>query len=201
MTGVIETIALIGASVGGGGAAAGAATAGAVATTAGLTAGQIAAAGTVVSALGAISALGAQAQAADAASRVEEENARQARIAASSAAQDADFEAAAVLADLQVRQSASGLVVSSPSFLRRQNRNSISADINRERIVEDGERSATSAQNRALSQRSSASAARSERIFTAIGGAIQTRADLIGDAELVSRARENKNTIRRINIP
>jgi hypothetical protein len=136
---------------------------------------------------------------AEAAAEVADDNAKQARQSGQVSAQEADLEAATILANVDARQGATGFTLSSPSFVRRQQRNRVNAKINRERTIEDSERQATSSTNEGQNLRLSAKNAAGERRYNRIAGALQIGTDLISGATAVNKDRAARLDRNRVS--
>lgn len=165
-------------SMAGGGAAAGAA--GAATNTALLS--------TAVTTLGTFAALSMQSAAMRAAADAEEAEAKRIREAGMTAAQDIDFEYAALIAEEKARQGASGIAVNSGSFQRRRARLKTIGRTSALRAAHDAEVQSISLRNRAAVKRTEASGLRFQSIFTLASGAIDMRSDLISGAALAKRS-------------
>jgi len=117
---------------------------------------------------------------------LEAENAERIRQAGQTAAQEADFEAAAVFGDIIANQGASGFSLDSGSFQARRQKNRLTASINRRRIIRDAEIEGRSADERARAFGASARFERQKGFFALISSGIGFSDDLISGANLAS---------------
>jgi hypothetical protein len=125
---------------------------------------------------------------------VEQKNVANINQAAQTEAMEADQDAAAFMAEDQVRLAASGFSLGSPSYLRRIARNRLVAQENSRRILDDGARAVESTQNRIAGLQSEKSGLKKSAGFTLLSTGLALTNDWLSGANLVS-----ENAARRTN--
>jgi hypothetical protein len=125
---------------------------------------------------------------------IERRNAEMTRDAGRKSAQDADIVAADAISEEVARQAASGFSIGSPSYLRRIMRTRALAGLNRERIVDDADRQATSSLNRAAAADAEANQSKRAGYFNLIAGGLNLGSDLLSGSTLLERSKQKRIT-------
>ena len=114
------------------------------------------------------------------------ENARRASFTGQVSAQDADIEAAAVIAAEQEGRAFSGFASTSGSFQRADRRNRILARRDAERIRQDAAMESAQYKAKAAEARAERRGTLIQGIFDTIGGVMDMKTSMIADASLVN---------------
>lgn len=132
---------------------------------------------------------------------LEEQNAAMVRQAGAVAAQDVDFENAAIMAEELATMSSRGFLTSSPSYVRRRNQQAALARRDRLRTVVDANNQAASASNRAAAARAEASQSRAGARNAGRAGILNIGSSLISGANLAGElaARRLSNEARTVS--
>lgn len=146
----------------------------------------------VIGGIGAISQANYQAAVASRAAKIQEQNAQRIVAAGQADAQQQDMEAAAAVADDIARNAASGFAVSSPSFIRRRERQRVLIEQDRSRIIEDSRVQAMSAREQAAASMSEAAQAKKSALFSMLDMGLNVTDSLIGGATLASSLTQKK---------
>lgn len=163
---------------------------------------------TAVGAMGAVSEMNAQraelsyrGAIATRQAQLEEQNAAMVRQAGAVAAQDQDFEAAAIMADELATMSGRGFLVNSASYARRRDQQAALARRDRLRTVVDARNQAASASNRATTARLEADQARAAGRNARTSGILNIGSSLISGASLTGEtfARRISNNARTVS--
>lgn len=114
------------------------------------------------------------------------ENAQRASFTGQVSAQDADFEAAAAIANEQESRAFSGFAATSGSFLRADRRNRILARRDAERIRQDADLEASQYKAKAAEARSERRGMLMQGMFDTLSGVMDMKTSLISDSTLVN---------------